>query len=83
MLYKLLNKYLGFNYIYWEDSCAQNVARVHVSADGKVWYWRYKNTKVIDIIQKPDQVLWLTCSPELYFPKNIEQTEEKNDISNH
>ena len=67
MIYKLLNKLFGWNYIYWRNSADQGVARVFVSRDGKVYYWRYKTTKVMDIITDPKDVVWLTCHPDKYF----------------
>jgi hypothetical protein len=66
-MYKLYNKLFGWNYIAWKNSADQGVARVFVDGSGKICYFRYKNTKVIDEIYKPDQVIWLTCSPNKYF----------------
>lgn len=67
MKYKLCHKLFGWDYIQWRNSADQGIARVHKDYTGKVWYWRYKNTKVADRIINPDSVLWLTCSPDKYF----------------
>lgn len=67
-LYKLKNRLFGWDYIAWRNFAADGVARVHVSDDGVVWYWRYKNTHVIDRIVRAEQVIWLTCHPEKYLP---------------
>ena len=37
----------------------------------RVFYWRYKVTKVVDIIEDPAKVIWLTCSPDKYFPPSL------------
>lgn len=70
MIYKLLHKLFGWDYVAWQNSASQGIARVHVSADGIVWYWRYKSTQLPDQILRPQQVLWLTCHPAKYFPEN-------------
>ena len=71
MIYKLLNKLFGWDYIQWKNSDSQGVARVHVDGMRRVWYWRYKGTKVVDIIVDPTKVIWLTCSPKKYFPPSL------------
>ena len=71
MIYKLLNKLFGWDYIQWSNSAASGVARVHVDGMRRVWYWRYKGTKVVDIIEDPAKVIWLTCSPNKYFPPSL------------
>lgn len=67
MIYKLLHRLFGWDYIAWRNTADQGVARVHVSADGVVFYWQYKTTKVLARIKRTDQVLWLTCKPEKYL----------------
>ena len=67
MLYKLKHKLFGWDYIHWKNFITAGIARVHVARDGKVYYWRYKTTKVLDEIKEPNQVTWLTCKPEKYF----------------
>ena len=66
-MYKVWHKLFGWDYIYWSNFAAQGVARVHVNLDGDVWYWRYKNIKLIDKIDKSDQVIWLTCNSYEYI----------------
>jgi len=65
MLYKILHKIFGWDYIYWKNTADEGIARVHVINDG-VFYWRYKNTKILDEITDIDRVVWLTCSPLKY-----------------
>ncbi len=66
-MYKLKNILFGYDYIYWKNSCDNGIARVHRAGDGKVYYFRYKTTNLIDLIQDPNQVIWLTCSPDKYL----------------
>lgn len=66
-MYRLLHWLFGWDYIQWSNSAHQGVARVYVDGMGRVFYWRYKVTKLVDIIQKPEQVIWLTCEPDKYF----------------
>lgn len=68
--YKILNKLFGWDYVQWKNSADQGIARVHVDSLDRVYYWRYKITKVADIIQHKDSVLWLTCHPSKYFKEN-------------
>ena len=67
MMYKILNKLFGWNYVSWKNSCDSGIARVYVDGAGQVYYWRYKCTKVLDTIREPGQVKWLTCRPSIYF----------------
>lgn len=66
-MYKLLNKIFGWDYIYWRNTCDGGISRVFITPDGKVSYWRYKITNILDEIKKPDDVIWLTCNPNKYF----------------
>lgn len=66
-MYRLMHFLFGFDYVQWQNAVDQGVARVHVDGLGRVFYWRYRSTKVADVITRPDQVLWLTCHPEKYF----------------
>ena len=67
MIYKLLHMLFGWDYILWKNKSDSGIARVRVSPEGKVYYWRYKMTKVADVIREPNQVLWLTCCSSYYF----------------
>lgn len=71
MIYKLLNKLFGWDYIGWSNSAADGVARVHVDGMRRVWYWQYKSIKATNIIEDPAKVIWLTCSPNKYFPPSL------------
>lgn len=68
-MYKILHWLFGWDYIAWENSWDEGIAKVHVSANGRVWYWRYRNIAVWDEIKASDQVLWLTCHPDKYLNK--------------
>jgi len=67
MIYKILHLLFGWDYIQWENSADEGIARVFVEGSGRVVYWRYRTTKVMDEIREPEQVKWLTCSPGKYF----------------
>lgn len=67
MIYPLLHWLFGWDYICWHNSVSYGVARVHAEeGTGRVWYWRYKNIALIDVIKEPSQVVWLTCAPTKY-----------------
>ncbi len=67
MRYQILNKIFGWDYIQWRNTASSGIARVHKASDGVVWYWRYKNIELADIIKDKDQVVWLTCKPSKYL----------------
>ena len=67
MIYQILHYFFGWDYISWSNIAADGVARVFKTHDGRVCYWRYKTTKVLDEIKEPRHVKWLTCSPSKYF----------------
>lgn len=69
MIYKVLHKLFGWDYVHWTNTVDRGIARVHVDYTNRVWYWRYRSTKLIDEIKAPNQVLWLTCEPSKYFKK--------------
>ena len=66
-MWKLLNKLFGWDYIQWRNTADSGVARVYKSPSGQAYYWRYKTTKVIDRINDPKQVVWLTCPSSKYL----------------
>jgi len=65
-MWRLLHFLFGWDYIHWHNSADQGIARVHVAADGTVFYWRYHGCCVLDKIEHTDDVVWLTCQPEAY-----------------
>lgn len=69
-VWKVWNKLFGWDYIQWANFCSQGIARVHVDGAGRVFYWRYKSTRLADEVKTPEQVFWLTCTPDKYFPAN-------------
>lgn len=68
-MYKIWKYLFGWDYISWDNSADQGIARILKDHKGVVFYWRYKNTRKRDIITDPDQVLWLTCHPTEYLDK--------------
>jgi hypothetical protein len=67
-MYRLLHRIFGWDYVAWENSCDQGISRINVSANGVVFFWRYKITHVADIIPNERQrLIWLTCSPDKYI----------------
>lgn len=66
-MWRIYNYFFGWDYIHWRNTVSQGVARVFEAECGKVVYWRYKNIRVLDEVEKPDQVIWLTCHSDKYF----------------
>ena len=66
-MYKILNRVFGWDYIYWKNNTDRGIARVHVDAEGNVYYFRYESLNLIDRITNPSEVMWLTCLPSKYF----------------
>lgn len=67
MIWRLLHHLFGYDYIQWSNWGDRGVARVRVDGMGRVYYWRYTSTSVIDFITDPKAVVWLTCSPKKYM----------------
>lgn len=65
-MYKLKKFLFGWDYINWRNSADSGIARVFKLPDGRVVYWRYRTTTVMDEITKGSQVFWLTCSPSKF-----------------
>jgi hypothetical protein len=78
IMYKLLNLLFGWDYIAWYNPADSGIARVHVDGMHRVWYWRYKTTRVADIIKAPERVIWLTCPSTKYFPPSVPQKSTYN-----
>lgn len=70
MIYKLLNRLFGWDYIQWRNSADYGIARVFVDGSGRVIYWRYSGTRCMDEITDYRQVYWLTCNPNKYMKDN-------------
>lgn len=67
MIYKILHKVFGWDYVYWRNTVDSGIARVHLTHNGVPFYWRYKTIKLADKITYRNQVMWLTCSPYKYL----------------
>lgn len=71
MMYKTLNKIFGWDYIHWRNCSDQGISRVFLDGMDRPVYFRYKCTKVLDRIHKPEDVTWLTCGPDKYFKYKV------------
>lgn len=71
MIYKLLNKLFGWDYVIWSYSGDHGIARVQVDGMRRVWRWHFKPTRWYEFIEDPTEVIWLTCSPNKYFPPSL------------
>lgn len=67
-MWKLWNKLFGWDYVVWSNTADQGIARVHVDGLGRAYCWRYSGVAICDVIQKPKDVIWLTCHPAKYLP---------------
>ncbi len=65
-MYRIKKLLFGWDYIQWRNTADEGIARVMKLPNGKVVYWRYKITRVMDEIKDPDKVFWLTCKPSKY-----------------
>jgi len=79
-MWKLLNFIFGWDYVHWKNSADQGIARVFRDASGRPVYWRYKITKVLDVIEEENQVTWLTCRPSKYLPPVL-VCDDRKEIS--
>ena len=70
-MWRVLHSLFGWDYVAWRNSADRGIARVHVDGMGRVFYWRYKSTRLADLILEPEQVIWLTCRPEKYIARGI------------
>ena len=62
-MYRLKKLLFGWDYIQWKNSAYSGISRVMKLPDGRVVYWRYRVTNVMDEITEAKQVFWLTCPP--------------------
>lgn len=72
-MYRILNKIFGWDYIHWENTCTNGIARLHKAPDGTVWYYQYKITKLIKTIPGYHEIMWLTCKPDKYLTDKVNQ----------
>ena len=69
MLYQLLHKVFGWDYIQWRNSADSGISRIHTGYSDHPYYWVYKITENAKQVQTKEQVLWLTCNPEKYMDR--------------
>lgn len=65
-MWRLLNKLFGWDYIYWEDTCARGVARVYKTSGNEPYYYKYKSITLIRKVDNGEVKIWLTCEPSKY-----------------
>lgn len=66
-MWRILNKLFGYDYIVWNNGFKSGIARVHVNDDGVVYCYSNRMRSMIEKINSPDQVFWLTCKSNKYF----------------
>ena len=79
MMYKVLHWIFNWDYIAWRSIAGNGIARVHINPQGIPYFWKYKNTKVVEIIADADHFLWLTCKPEKYISATVPRAESSTD----
>jgi hypothetical protein len=72
-MWRLWNKIFGWDYIAWRNTADKGIARINKGYNDECWYFRYKITRVIDIVTNKDQVVWLTCEPKKYLATESSQ----------
>ena len=65
MIYKILNKLFGWDFIYWKNSASQGVSRIRTDYYGNPYYIWSVGVRVRITVK--DQVMWITCSAEKYL----------------
>ena len=76
-MWKVLHKLFGWDYISWKNTADNGIARVVALPDGTIGYWRYKNTKLFDVINELEtRIVWLTCPRSKYI---MEQNQPPQD----
>ena len=78
--YKILNLLFGWDYVYWAEENSNGIGRVFVSKDHRVCFWQIsRRFDKLVLIMYPEKIIWLTCSPDKYFPKKeaTDETERK------
>lgn len=67
MIYTLLHKLFGWDYVQWDNGFSGRIYRVHIDGMGRPFYWQYKSIYTVQVIHTPEEVVWLTCKPEKYL----------------
>jgi len=65
MIYKILNKLFGWDFVYWKNIATEGISRVRTDYYGEPYYIWAINSRV-RIITK-SQVMWLTCKADKYL----------------
>lgn len=46
-MWRLWHRLFGWHYVYWWNSADQGVRRVHIAANGELYFYQYYRTSVI------------------------------------
>ena len=65
MIWKLMNKLFGYDYVYWRNTAAQGVSRVRTDFYDKPYYIWACGVRVR--IENKKEVMWLTCKADKYL----------------
>lgn len=68
MIWRAFHLVFGWDYIAWQNRFASGVARVRCDGIGRAYYWRCTSLSLVEFIEDPKQVVWLTCAPDKYMP---------------
>ncbi len=69
MIYKILNKLFGWDFIYWANCASQGVSIIRTDYYGNPYYVWAVGVKVR--ITSRDQVMWLTCPSDKYLKERV------------
>ncbi len=86
MINKILNMLFGWDYIYYEINGdyedKRGVSRIIKIPDQRVCYWAmHQGYKTLFILKEPQNVVWLTCAPEKYFPEEPNEIRHGNETT--
>lgn len=79
MIYKILHKIFGWDYVHWSSGAYSGIARVRVDGNGNPFIFRFGKQDVLKLYNPPyntvNIITWLTCSSNKYImshetPKN-------------
>jgi len=71
VIYKILNKLFGWDYVLWENTCSKGVSRVRNDGDGVTYY--VSIVYGLSIIKRSYEVIWLTCPSSKYLKNEVKK----------
>ena len=66
-MWKFWNKLFGWDYIFWNNTADQGIARVYKDGNNNPYYFQYRVLNLIEPIRKESDVIWLTCKSNKYI----------------